>query len=48
MRRLVCLALSVGLTSAVVLAPLRADDPPAKGAAAPRTLPGVKAGGAVL
>jgi YVTN family beta-propeller protein len=48
MRRLVCLALPVGLASAVLLTALRADDPPAKGAAAPRTLPGVKAGGAVL
>jgi YVTN family beta-propeller protein len=48
MRRLVCLALPVGFASAVLLAPLRADDPLTKSGPAPRTLPGVKAGGAVL
>jgi sugar lactone lactonase YvrE len=46
--RLVCPALLLGLGSAVLLAPLRADNPPAKDAPAPRTLPGVKAGGTVL
>jgi YVTN family beta-propeller protein len=44
-RRLVCLVLA--LASALLLAPLRADDLP-KDAPAPRTLPGVKAGGTTL
>jgi hypothetical protein len=46
--RLVCPALLLGLASAVLLTPLRADDAPAKAPPAPRTLPGVKAGGRVL
>jgi 6-phosphogluconolactonase (cycloisomerase 2 family) len=45
-RRLICLALALGST--LLPTALRADDPPAKEAVAPRTLPGAKAGGTTL
>jgi DNA-binding beta-propeller fold protein YncE len=46
-RRLVCLVLPLALGIAGLLAPLRADTPDRE-APAPRTLPGVKAGGTTL
>src|SRR5207253_309534 len=47
-RRVVCLTLLLGLGYTVLLAPLHADNPPAKEPVPLRTLPGVKDGGTVL
>jgi DNA-binding beta-propeller fold protein YncE len=47
-RRALYFALLLALGSAVLLAPLYADNPPVKEPPEPRTLPGVKAGGTVL
>jgi DNA-binding beta-propeller fold protein YncE len=46
-RRLACLVPTMVLGGTLLLAPLRADNPPAKDAT-PRQLPGVKAGGTTL
>ncbi len=47
-RHLAYSALTLALGGTLLLAPLRADNPLAKESAAPRTLPGVKAGGTTL